>query len=211
MNFKDYGANQTMIDSTLSGFTPGEIFDDLIVTNAGFTFGCINHAREFSRKHNRNLFLIKNNRLNIPEKYILRREYTDIKFQKANIGTKFKIAAFDPFQSNWPDSFIGIWGSVRNYKKNGLGVGIFNNNIQISEAMVGYIGKKHTEIGTITHLNYRKMGLSTLASSMLVEKLISNKIQPSWSCNEDNTGSWKIAEKIGFMNFKTYYFYVIEP
>ena len=65
MNFKDYGANQTMIDSTLSGFTPGEIFDDLIVTNAGFTFGCINHAREFSRKHNRNLFLIKNNRLNI--------------------------------------------------------------------------------------------------------------------------------------------------
>jgi predicted GNAT family acetyltransferase len=211
MDFKNFGPNQAMIDSTLNGTTPGEVFDDLIVTNFGFSFGSLEHARAYSCERKRTLSLITTELLEIPERCIKRRDYLDVQPISPNVETPYTIGPFDPEKSNWQDVVKGIWGSFENYREHGCGIGIFDGPLQVSEAMVGFLGNMHWEIGTVTHKDYRGKGLSSLASFHLIKKLVDDGIAPSWSCNEDNSASNRLAEKIGFKNYQPYYFYVIEP
>ena len=211
MNFTSYGVNQAMIDSTLKKITLGNVFEDLMVTNFGFSFGNIETARNYSKTKNKKLYLISKSKLQVPEEEILRREYLEISLSEVNHNTPFEIKEFNPFKSNWQHVVEDIWGNPDNFKKFGKGVGAFDGEKQVAEAMVGFPGTAHWEIGTITHEDYRGRGLSQVVCHTLVTQLLKNNISPSWSCNEDNLGSWKVAERIGFRNPTHYFAYVINP
>lgn len=211
MQLTHYGANQAMIDSTLNKTTPGDVFDDLVVTHFGYCFGSLDYAREYSRNHNRVLSYVTTETLDVPEDCIQRREYIEISPKDPGVDTTFTIKAFDPICSNWKEVVLGIWGDIENYNRRGTGIGIFDGSVQVSEAMVGFLGNTHWEIGTITHADYRGQGLSSLASYHLIKKLIKEGVAPSWSCNENNPASYKVAEKIGFRNHRKYNVYVIKP
>ena len=128
MNFENFGPNQAMIDATLNGITPGEVFDDLIVTNFGFCFGSLEHARSYSIKNKCTLSYVSSELLNIPELCIERREYLEVQPKEPEVETRYCVAPFDPEKSVWRDVVIGIWGSVERYRLHGRGIGIFDGD-----------------------------------------------------------------------------------
>ena len=206
-NFYNYGANQPMIDAVLRGENPGKVLDDLIVVDIGFCFGSLEKARAYSVDNKTSMFYVSSEKLDVKEVEIPRREYSEIDLIKPEVETNYTIKNFDPDKSNWSKVMFSIWGSVENYKRYGIGVGVFDNDKQISEAMVGYRGKSNWEIGVVTHEDYRMQGLSKLATYYLVKSLIDKGVHPSWSCHEVNVGSYKVAESVGFKNFTRYYLY----
>ena len=118
MDFSNFGANQAMIDSTLDKFTPGEVFDDLIVTNFGVCFGSIAHARAYARQKQVFLNLASVIPLDVEEKYIVRREYLDLEFKEIAKDSSFVVKNLVAEKSSWINVIEAIWGSVENYIQN---------------------------------------------------------------------------------------------
>jgi len=54
------------------------------------------------------------------------------------------------------------------------------------------------EIGIETAKEHQGKGLGYLACAKLIEYCIANNLEPVWSCRLENTGSVKLAEKLGF-------------
>lgn len=117
-------------------------------------------------------------------------------------------ATFDLCQ--WKPLITDIFGSAENYFKNGLGFIFWDTTHQkvVSEAH-GIPSKTLLEIGTITHANYRGQQLSTLLCNHLIRYAIERQLIPVWSCDEDNIGSWKVAEKQGWTHFRHYIFHTL--
>ena len=65
------------------------------------------------------------------------------------------------------------------------------------------------EIGIETHPDYQGKGLAYLACAKLIEYCIENKLEPVWSCRLENTGSVKLAEKLGFAEILRMPYYYI--
>ncbi|HUU77812.1 MAG TPA: GNAT family N-acetyltransferase [candidate division Zixibacteria bacterium] len=60
------------------------------------------------------------------------------------------------------------------------------------------------EIGIITARNYRRKGFATLCTAAIVELCQEKGLQVGWHCNQENEGSWRTAEKVGFVRKKSY-------
>jgi len=55
------------------------------------------------------------------------------------------------------------------------------------------------EIGIETMKEYQSKGLAYITCAKLIEYCIENNLEPVWSCRLSNTGSVRLAEKLGFM------------
>jgi RimJ/RimL family protein N-acetyltransferase len=54
------------------------------------------------------------------------------------------------------------------------------------------------EIGIETHPAFRRRGLASVAASAMIEDLLAGGLTPVWSCREDNVGSLRLAQVLGF-------------
>jgi len=78
----------------------------------------------------------------------------------------------------------------------------FTVMIDDKPASTAFCSAKHDdkfEIGIETKKEYQGKGLAFLACARLIEYCIENNLEPVWSCRLGNTGSVKLAEKLGFM------------
>ena len=60
------------------------------------------------------------------------------------------------------------------------------------------------EIGIVTARNYRRRGFATLCTAAMVELCQEKGYQVGWHCGQENEGSWRTAEKVGFVRKKSY-------
>jgi hypothetical protein len=75
----------------------------------------------------------------------------------------------------------------------------------VSWSITDCISGDRCEIGIYTVPEYREKGLAKLTVAATVEQcLASGLVEVGWHCAEDNVGSWKVAEKVGFEQIKDY-------
>jgi RimJ/RimL family protein N-acetyltransferase len=74
-----------------------------------------------------------------------------------------------------------------------------------SWATVDFIAARTGDLGFFTQPDYRHRGLGTIAASAALEHGFANGLQQiSWTCDADNLGSTRTAEKLGLERIADY-------
>ncbi len=91
-----------------------------------------------------------------------------------------------------------FWDNAEDFSDKGVGFSLLHNNELASTAYSAFIHDNKLEIGIETIEKFRGQGFAQYACSGLIDYCIENKYEPVWSCRLENTGSYKLALKLGF-------------
>lgn len=101
------------------------------------------------------------------------------------------------------------WGGRENFLKHGFGFCVLHGDRMVSWCIADCVRGDQCEVGIHTLLKYRKRGLATIAVAATVDYCFSNGYTAvGWHCSDDNVGSWKTAEKVGFVKERDYVFHL---
>lgn len=90
------------------------------------------------------------------------------------------------------------WGGPAGLAASGRAWGAFAGAQLVSVACPFFVGEGYEDIGIVTEVDYRGLGLSQACAGAVCQDIIQRKRQPSWTTSLDNTGSQRVAEKLGF-------------
>jgi hypothetical protein len=93
---------------------------------------------------------------------------------------------------------MNFWENAEHFYNNGIGFSLFYENKLASTAYSAYVHDDFLEIGIETLDEYRGKGLAQYSCSALIDYCLQNSLEPVWSCRLENTGSYKLAQKLGF-------------
>jgi len=119
-----------------------------------------------------------------------------------------------------PDELPGIaaielnWGSVEHFLAHGCGTVMTRGDQVVSWSAADCAVDERIEIGIHTHPQHRRRGLGAATAAVNVEGCLERGFtEIGWHCLTNNTGSWKIAEKVGFLRQRQYhaYYYMLDP
>jgi len=125
-----------------------------------------------------------------------------LNFKKTNLVPEIKIVRTDKqIFRNMKGSVVPFyfWDNEDDFLKNGVGFSLFYNNKLASTAYSSYIHDDKFELGIETVEEFRGRGFAELTCSALIDYCIENNYEPIWSCRLENFGSYKLAQKIGFI------------
>lgn len=91
-----------------------------------------------------------------------------------------------------------FWESAEDFHEKGIGFSLFYKNKLASTAYSAFIVDDKLELGIETIQEFRGMGFARHSCSALIDYCIENHYEPIWSCRLENTGSYKLAQKLGF-------------
>lgn len=100
-----------------------------------------------------------------------------------------------------------FWRSGEDFIKHGFGYAVFASSGEAaSVCYTASIVDNIAEIDVATLPAYQQKGLAKVAVGEFLKHCIINQITASWDCFEDNIGSLRIAEGLGFEQTKKYTF-----
>lgn len=100
-----------------------------------------------------------------------------------------------------------FWDSEDDFINNGIGFSIFYNGQLASTAYSSCIQDDQLELGIETVAQFRGKGLAEQSCSALIDYCIEHNYEPVWACRLENTGSYKLAQKLGFIPLKEIPYY----
>jgi RimJ/RimL family protein N-acetyltransferase len=101
------------------------------------------------------------------------------------------------------------WGGRENFLQRGFGFCLLHGERMISWCIADCVSGDLCEVGIHTIPDYRRQGFATLTVAATVDYCLSHGFTSiGWHCNDDNVGSWKTAEKVGFTKARDYIFYL---
>ncbi len=101
-----------------------------------------------------------------------------------------------------------FWNSYDDFNQFGGGFTLMlDNHIPASTAFASFVLDNKLEIGIETAKDYHGMGYGALTCSALIDFCLAAGLEPVWSCNSTNIGSRKLAEKLGFVEYKRIPYY----
>ena len=104
----------------------------------------------------------------------------------------------------WVRSF---WRSNQNFVNTGFGYCLVKAETIVSWCLSVYVSGRDYELGVATVPEHRRQGLATLTAAACVGYCDENGLTPHWHCWNDNVGSIKVAENVGFEKPTPYYAY----
>jgi RimJ/RimL family protein N-acetyltransferase len=123
-------------------------------------------------------------------------------FRKIQENTDFKIVRTNKemFQeiegSVVPKHF---WNDSESFLRHkGIGFSLIYEGKPASTAYSAFIEDKKLELGIETIEACRGMGFAELTCMALIDYSLKHGYEPIWSCRFENTGSYKLAQKLGF-------------
>ncbi|MCK9401707.1 MAG: GNAT family N-acetyltransferase [Bacteroidales bacterium] len=125
-----------------------------------------------------------------------------LSFRKANLALDIKIVRTDKqIFRDMKGSVVPFyfWDSEDDFLKNGVGFSLFYKDKLASTAYSSYIHDDKFELGIETVEEFRGKGFAEYTCSALIDYCIKNNYEPIWSCRLENIGSYKLAQKIGFI------------
>lgn len=139
--------------------------------------------------------IIKWSRVNFkfnPDKYASR---------KSSIPDGFKLTRtdaqlFDRISGAVVPSFF--WRNRDEFAENAIGFSLIYGDEPISTAFASFIHDNQLELGIETKAEFQGKGLARITCSALIDYCLANGFEPIWSCRLENTGSFKLAQKLGF-------------
>ena len=104
------------------------------------------------------------------------------------------------------------WWMKTNYEteekflEKGLGVCLIEESTKTlaSWCLSDWIVENKIEIGIVTARKYRRRGFAAFCTAAMVELCQEKNYQIGWHCGQENEGSWRTAEKVGFVRKKSY-------
>ena len=98
------------------------------------------------------------------------------------------------------------WESLENYRNLGFGFCTMYENTVVSWSLADCVTNDgRCEIGIQTRPDYRRQGLAAITAAAGVDHALNNGFtEVGWQCNEDNVGSYKTAERVGFSHERDY-------
>lgn len=91
-----------------------------------------------------------------------------------------------------------FWDNEDDFFKIGKGFSLLYNKTLASMAFCSYRLGNQFEIGIETLSEFRGKGFAEIVCSSLIDYCIENGYEPIWACRKENTGSYKLALKLGF-------------
>jgi GNAT superfamily N-acetyltransferase len=93
----------------------------------------------------------------------------------------------------------GFWPDAESFLAHGGGAVVERDGEVGAIAFTSYRWDDRVEIGIETMPAHRRQGLASRAAAALIESVLAAGLTPVWSCREDNTGSVRLAERLGFV------------
>lgn len=90
------------------------------------------------------------------------------------------------------------FNNEEDFIKHGVCYGVVDNEEVVSWAVSSFRGENSLEIGVVTLEKCRGKNYAYRACSEFINYCLDRGIEPVWSCEELNIGSWNLAKKLGF-------------
>jgi RimJ/RimL family protein N-acetyltransferase len=90
---------------------------------------------------------------------------------------------------------------TEDFKNNGVGFSLYHNGKLAATSFSSFRFKEKLELGIETAEEFRGKGLAQKVCAALIDYCIENNLEPIWACRLENTGSYKLALKLGFEPF----------
>lgn len=118
--------------------------------------------------------------------------------------TENNFESFSVFDLDIANKF---WSSKEDFLNNGFGFFVTaEDNKPVSVCYAACVASGQAEIDIATLKPYQQKGLAKTATEKFVEHCIDNNVTANWDCFEDNNGSLKVAEQVGFKASLNYNF-----
>jgi RimJ/RimL family protein N-acetyltransferase len=100
-----------------------------------------------------------------------------------------------------------FWASVVDFIQHGLGVCLTQAGEIVSICYAATVVDGLAEIDVATDPEFRGRGLAGITTKRFIQECLDRQLLPTWDCFDYNTGSLKLALKLGFEAGKNYDFY----
>jgi hypothetical protein len=91
-----------------------------------------------------------------------------------------------------------FWSDATEFCRHGIGFTLLVKGKPASTAYSAFLRDKQLELGIETCEEFRGKGFALHTCSSLIDYCLENDYEPVWSCRLENTGSYKLAQKLGF-------------
>ena len=91
-----------------------------------------------------------------------------------------------------------FWPGENEFLRHGVGFSLFLNGELVSTAFSAFVHGHLLELGIETVSGFHGKGFAQLTCSALIDYCLENNLEPVWACRLENTGSYKLAQKLGF-------------
>ena len=91
-----------------------------------------------------------------------------------------------------------FWDNAADFDKNGFGYSLIHQHELVSTAFSSYVHDDKLELGIETVESVRGKGFASYTCAALIDYCLDNRYEPVWSCRLENTGSYLLAQKLGF-------------
>jgi RimJ/RimL family protein N-acetyltransferase len=91
-----------------------------------------------------------------------------------------------------------FWNNAEDFISHGIGFSLVYEDKIASTAFSAFIHDNKLELGIETLEIFRGKGLAVFTCCSLIDYCLDNDYEPIWSCRLENTGSFLLAQKLGF-------------
>ncbi len=106
--------------------------------------------------------------------------------------------------AGWVDSF---WRTREDFFRTGFGFCLLRENAVAGWCLSVFASGKAYELGLETAPEYRRQGYAAAIAARCVAFCAEQGLTPHWHSEEENIPSWRVAEKVGFVNPTAYTVY----
>ena len=100
-----------------------------------------------------------------------------------------------------------FWSSASDFLEKGLGYCVWNEaGMPVSLCYAACVARETAEIDVATLPDFQRKGLARLAVGAFVQACTDRGITANWDCFEENAGSLRTAESLGFRQTTSYNF-----
>jgi len=103
-----------------------------------------------------------------------------------------------------------FWQNASQFLNDGVGFSLRYNGELACTAFSAFIDNGQLELGIESAANFRGKGFAMHTCAALIDYCLENGYEPVWSCRLENTGSYLLAQKLGFVPVHYHPFYKVD-
>ena len=152
--------------------------------------------------------IIENTRVNFKFNYNLYR----LLREKINLGGYNLVETDTDLYEKMNGSVVpkAFWRTAEQFEEAGIGYSLLLDDQLVSTAYSAFIHNGKLELGIETIRAHQGKGLAAICCAALIDYSIATNFEPVWSCRLENTGSYKLAQKLGFEPISYYPYYQVK-
>lgn len=92
-----------------------------------------------------------------------------------------------------------FWNSSADFQNKGVAFSLFHEEELAATSFSSFLAPGKLELGIETVAKFRGQGFAEKVCAALIDHCLERRLEPIWACRLENTGSFKLADKLGFV------------